>query len=66
MDDEENILNSLKRLLRKEGYRLLTASNGKEGLKILRENQIHVVISDQRMAIMSGIQFFSVCKRRIP
>ena len=40
VDDEENILNSLKRLLRKESYRLLTANSGQEGLKLLEENDV--------------------------
>ena len=34
VDDEKNIANALKRLLRKEGYRLLTASSGQEGLEL--------------------------------
>ena len=34
VDDEQNILNSLTRLLRKEGYRLLTAPSGAEGLEV--------------------------------
>ena len=66
VDDEENILNSLKRLLRNENYRLLTASNGPEGLRILRENQVHVIISDQRMAEMSGIEFLACVKEEYP
>lgn len=66
VDDEQNILHSLKRLLRKEGYRLLTASSGQEGLKILRENEIHVVISDQRMAEMSGVEFLAKVKEEFP
>jgi len=51
VDDEEKILHSLKRLLRKEGYRLFTASSGDEGLKILEENDIHLVISDPIFAL---------------
>ena len=66
VDDEENILKSLKRLLRKEDYRLLIASSGREGLKILRENQVHVIISDQRMAGMSGIEFLACVKEEYP
>ena len=53
VDDEGNVLNSLKRLLRREPYKLLTALIGQEGVKILSENQVQVVISDQRMAEMS-------------
>jgi len=48
VNDEKNILRSLKRLLRKEDYRLLTASSGEEGLKVMEENNVHIVISDHR------------------
>ncbi|MDL1962858.1 MAG: response regulator [Deltaproteobacteria bacterium] len=66
VDDEENILHSIKRLLRKEGYRLLTASNGVEGLKILKENNVHLVLSDQRMPQMSGTEFLAEVKEKYP
>jgi len=66
VDDEEKILNSLKRLLRKEEYQLLTASSVAEGLKVLEENDIHLVISDQRMPQMSGTEFFAIVKERYP
>jgi len=57
IDDEPNILNALKRLLRKENFKLLTANSGKDGLKILSENDVHVVVSDQRMPEMNGTEF---------
>ncbi len=66
VDDEKNILHSIKRLLRKEGYRLLTASNGVEGLKILKENNVHLVLSDQRMPQMSGTDFLAEVKEKYP
>lgn len=66
VDDEENILSSLKRLLRKEGYRLLTAPSGDEGLKLLAENSVHLVISDQRMPQMDGTQFLAKVKEGYP
>jgi len=66
VDDEQNILHSLKRLLRKEGYRLLTATSGAEGLKILKENDIHLVVSDQRMPEMSGTEFLAQVKENYP
>ena len=66
VDDEENILNSLKRLLRKEGYRLLTASSGPEALELLGKNDVHVVISDQRMPDMSGTEFFARAREEFP
>ncbi|MCK4727322.1 MAG: response regulator [Desulfobacterales bacterium] len=66
VDDEKNILSSLKRLLRKEGYRLLTAPGGAEGLKLLEENSVHLVISDQRMPRMDGTQFLAKVKEGYP
>jgi response regulator RpfG family c-di-GMP phosphodiesterase len=68
VDDEVNILQTLKRLLRKENYRLLTASSGKEGLEILSQNDVHLVISDQRMPEMSGTEFQigrASCRERV-
>lgn len=66
VDDEENILHSIKRLLRKEGYRLLTALSGIEALKILEENDVHLVLSDQRMPQMSGTEFLAKVKEKYP
>ena len=66
VDDEQNILHSIKRLLRKEGYRLLTASSGVEGLKVLEENNVHLVLSDQRMPQMSGTEFLAEVKEKYP
>ena len=66
VDDEKNILRSLNRLLRKEDYRLLTASSGEEGLKVLEENDVHMVISDQRMPKMSGTEFLAALKTKYP
>jgi len=66
VDDEEKIVNSLKRLLRKEGYQLITASSGAEGLKVLEENDVHLVISDQRMPQMSGTEFFATVREQYP
>jgi len=66
VDDEENSLHSLKRLLRKEDYRFLTASSGEEGLKILKENNVHLVITDQRMPEMSGTEFLAKVKDEHP
>ncbi len=66
VDDEQNILNSLRRLLRKEGYRFLMASSGAEAMKLLEENEVHVVISDQRMPEMSGTEFLAWVKSQHP
>src|SRR5207253_9305809 len=44
VDDEEYILTALKRLLRRESYRVLTAPSGHEGLELLAKNQVDVII----------------------
>ena len=66
IDDEPNILNALKRLLRKEDFKLLTANSGKAGLDLLAENEVHVVVSDQRMPEMSGTEFLKAVKAAYP
>ena len=66
VDDEQNVLNALRRLLRREGYRILTASSGAEGLELLALHQVQVIISDQRMPGMSGVEFLSKAKELYP
>jgi response regulator RpfG family c-di-GMP phosphodiesterase len=66
VDDEGNVLHSLKRLFRKEAYRLLTAISGAEGLKILEEYDVQVVIADQRMPQMSGTEFLAIVNELYP
>jgi len=66
VDDEPNILSSLARLLRKEGYRIFTANGGQEGLELLDREPIDVIVSDQRMPQMTGVEFLSQVKERFP
>ena len=66
VDDEKNILNSIKRLLRKEDYQLITASSAQEGLDILAKEDISLVISDHRMPKMSGTEFLRKVKEQYP
>ena len=66
VDDEENVTSALVRLLRRDGYRILRASSGEEGLGLLAENEIGVIISDQRMPGMTGVEFLSVVKTHYP
>ncbi|WP_144395144.1 response regulator [Pleionea sediminis] len=66
VDDEENIIKSLKRLLRRDGYKILTANSGQEGLEILKNNDVAVILSDQRMPHMSGTEFLKEAKEICP
>ena len=57
VDDEANILSSLKRLLRIDGYQILTAPSAEQGLELLASHRVYVIVSDQRMPGMSGVEF---------
>lgn len=57
VDDEPNILNALGRLFRREGVDVITAESGEAGLELIRKHQVAVVISDQRMPGIDGVEF---------
>jgi len=66
VDDELSILSTLKRLLRREPYDILTADSGQQGLDILAEKSVNIVISDMRMPHMSGAEFLQQVKQHYP
>lgn len=66
VDDEANILSALTRLFRRDGYRLLRAQGGGEALAVLEANDVGVIVSDQRMPGMTGVQFLSKARERWP
>ena len=57
IDDEDNNLKSFRATLRKD-FKIFTAIDADEGLRIAREEEVHVVIADQRMPGMTGTEFF--------
>jgi two-component system NtrC family sensor kinase len=66
VDDEENILSSLRRMLRRGGWTIQTARTGEEALRIFSEFQPQVVISDFRMPGMDGVDFLTRVKGLAP
>ncbi|MDD5389192.1 MAG: EAL domain-containing protein [Gallionellaceae bacterium] len=66
VDDEPGILSALRRMLRYESYRVLTANNAAEGLELLALEAVQVVISDQRMPGLSGTEFLTRVKDMHP
>ncbi len=66
VDDEPNVLASLRRLLRGEAYELFTAESAEEGLHLLEQHPVQLVISDERMPGMSGTSFLREVRRRWP
>ncbi|MGQ4584374.1 EAL domain-containing protein [Lysobacter sp. F60174L2] len=57
LDDEENVLRSLVRLFRRDGYNVLTANSVRQAFDLLASNTVQVIVSDQRMPDMSGTEF---------
>lgn len=66
IDDEANILASLRRLFRPLGYRILTAETGQEGLALLEKEPVDLVICDMRMRQMSGEEVLEQVRIRWP
>lgn len=66
VDDEANILSSLQRLLRRQGYKILTAASGQEGLEQMALHDVGVVIADSRMPKMGGAEFLGKVRAMYP
>ena len=66
VDDEPNILSSLRRLLRPHGYQIVVASSGAEGLQLMEGQSFDLVVSDMRMPEMDGARFLELVRARWP
>jgi len=66
VDDEPNILSALKRSLRTENWRVLTAGGGTEALELLARENVDLIISDMRMPVMDGAQLLEQISQRWP
>lgn len=66
VDDEPNILTSLNRLLRAEGYAIRTAESGARALELLSEEAADVIVSDMRMPAMNGAEFLKKVREHWP
>lgn len=66
VDDEVNILSALQRALRRDGYRILASDDPREGLDILAREPVDVILSDQRMPGMTGVEFLRQAKETHP
>ncbi len=63
VDDEENAREGLSKILSKEGYRVETASNGKEAIDNLKRQRYDLVITDMRMPLMDGFEVLREIKK---
>ena len=67
IDDEEAILEIMAAMLADEGYDLLTAGSAEEGLALLKKTpDVSLIISDQHMPGMTGVQFFAQARHISP
>jgi len=67
VDDELDILNSIKNTLRLKGFKVSTAISGEEGLELLKQSPAQVVMSDQKMpGGISGTEFLCKVKDLYP
>lgn len=66
VDDEARILSALRRSLRREGWRVLTAGTPDEALRLLRDEPIDAVLSDHKMPRISGLEVLEAAARLRP
>jgi DNA-binding NtrC family response regulator len=55
VDDEIDVCDSVHDLLRRE-FHVLKARSAEEGLKLMRDNEVHIIMTDQRMPKVSGVE----------
>jgi diguanylate cyclase (GGDEF)-like protein len=66
IDDEPHVLTALTRLLRQDGYKILTASGAAEAFQQLAQHPVHLILCDQRMEEMSGTELLDKIKDMYP
>ena len=66
VDDEAGIRRTLKDLMQMQGYEIMEASHGAEGLEILAEGSFDLVLSDIQMPVMDGMAFLKQAKETYP
>ena len=65
VDDEPNVCDSVHDLLRRE-FRVLKAHSAEEGYQLMQQEEVHIVMSDQRMPQISGVELLTKLKARYP
>lgn len=66
VDDEPNVIKALKRVMQHEPWQVLTAKTGRQALELMASTQIDVIISDERMPGMSGVELLSAVSKIYP
>jgi len=66
VDDEPHVTEALKRMLHREPYEVLTANYANEALQVLAQQPVDVVISDEKMPGIQGVEFLSLVYQHFP
>ena len=66
VDDDQNLLNGLRRALSRERYELLTAVGAQPALEILKGVKVDVIVSDERMPGLKGTDLLKIVAREYP
>ncbi len=66
VDDEENVLNSLRRIFMDENYTILLAPSGMAALEIMARQTVHLIVSDHRMPGMTGAELLKQVREQYP
>jgi len=66
VDDEPNVLNSLRRLLRRQGWQVDAFSDVEEALEALLQHEYAVILSDYKMPMADGVTYLKFAKQKQP
>ncbi|MDE0187410.1 MAG: sigma-54 dependent transcriptional regulator [Candidatus Poribacteria bacterium] len=62
VDDDAPIRNSLEKILKRDGYNVFTAAGGESALKLVRQQPVHLILTDLKMPRMDGLQLLKAAK----
>src|SRR5207244_13474023 len=65
VDDEPDVSDSINDLLRHE-FQVLKAKSAAEGARLMQENEVHIVMTDQRMPNVTGVELLKNVRHRHP
>ncbi|MDB5350948.1 MAG: response regulator with CheY-like receiver, AAA-type ATPase, and DNA-binding domain [Planctomycetota bacterium] len=65
VDDEADVCDSVNDLLRRE-FRVLKATSAQEGFRLMQEEEVHIIMTDQRMPRITGVELLATVKARNP